>query len=127
MAPLERLRIVPSILVMGTIFYLSHQPGDSFDLPTIPGLDKFAHFLIYSVLACTLIFAQRRSTRLSRPLMVVAATVAVCFLHGIADEFHQSFIPGRFASGADLIADLLGAVVASLAWLKWWRTKTAAR
>jgi hypothetical protein len=39
------LRLVPVLLVMGTIFYLSHQPGDSLYLPPVP-IDKLAHLLL---------------------------------------------------------------------------------
>ena len=41
------LRIVPMIFVMGTIFFLSHQPGDQLSLPPLPGLDKLAHLAAY--------------------------------------------------------------------------------
>jgi VanZ family protein len=41
----------------------------------------------------------------------------VVVLAGAADEWHQSWVPGRQASGADLLADAVGAALAvALAW-----------
>jgi VanZ family protein len=40
-------------------------------------------------------------------LGVLAALLSA--LYGVSDEFHQSFIPGRFATVEDVVADSLGA------------------
>ena len=40
---------------------------------------------------------------------------------GVLDEWHQSFIPGRFSEFADWIADSLGAAVAVFLYTKWHR------
>ena len=45
----------------------------------------------------------------------LAAAVAFCGLWGASDEWHQSFVPGRSASAADLAADVVGASVGGLA------------
>ena len=45
------------VLVMGTIFFLSSQPGDSLSLSDIPNLDKLLHAGIYGLLAATTLFA----------------------------------------------------------------------
>jgi VanZ family protein len=42
-------------------------------------------------------------------------------LLGAADELHQLYLPGRVASVADWLADLVGVLVAAgLLW--WWRS-----
>ena len=115
-AVLERWRAVPMILVMGTIFFLSHQSGDTVELPTFPGADKLAHLSIYGVLAATVIVACGMRLRSRRPAVVALVTVLVCLFYGLSDEFHQSFIPGRFVSGLDLLADGLWAALVSLTW-----------
>lgn len=122
MAVPERFRIVPMILVMGTIFYLSHQPGDSLDLSGIPGLDKAAHFSVYGLLAAAVLFAHSEAARKTKSLKTAAVTAATCLLYGISDEFHQAFVPGRFVSGADLAADFFGGLFICLVWLKWRRS-----
>jgi len=105
------------ILVMGTIFFLSHQQGDTIDLGEIPGLDKLAHMGMYGVLAATVILAHRLPTKKRFPLQVCCATLVVCLFYGLSDELHQSFVPGRFVSGADVLADLCGAALVSAGWL----------
>lgn len=114
---LEQYRIVPMIVVMGTIFFLSHQTGDSIDLPSFPGMDKLAHFFVYGVLAFTIIGAHRRQSRVTSPVRVIITTLVICLLYGISDEYHQSFIPGRFVSRGDLVADITGACTVCLSWL----------
>lgn len=114
---LEQLRVVPMVLVMGTIFFLSHQSGDSIDLGQIPGTDKLAHMCIYGLLAATVIFAHRQSTKKKFPLQVCGITLVVCLFYGLSDEFHQSFVPGRFVSGADVLADVIGGALVSAGWL----------
>jgi VanZ family protein len=112
-------RFIPVILVMGIIFFLSHQQGDDVRLPRVPGIDKLVHALAYGVLAGTAIFAFPPATRRRRTLPVGLAVIAFCILHGMADEFHQSFIPGRSASAGDLIADSIGSVLAVYAWSRF--------
>ena len=121
---IKTIRLVPMITVMGTIFLLSHQPGDSLYIPSlIPGFDKVAHMIVYGVLAATILYAFQAELKNGRGVVFLAATMTICILYGIGDEFHQSFIPGRFASVADLIADTLGAVAACVAWFFWKRKK----
>lgn len=106
-------RLLPALGVMGAIFLLSHQPAT--DLPPLfPHFDKLAHFCIYGLLAATLVGAVPPDLRRRRPWAAVGAIILWCLAYGIADEFHQSFIPGRYPSLADIGADTLGAIVVSL-------------
>ena len=109
------IRIVPIVIIMGTIFLLSHQPGDTLHLPAMPGADKLAHMMAYAALAVTVLWflgkegiAKRKST--------VLWTVLFCLCYGISDEFHQSFIPHRSVSGLDLLADTAGAALIAALW-----------
>jgi VanZ family protein len=106
---------------MGTIFFLSHQPGDRLTLPPLPGIDKLAHILVYGFLAATVFFAIGEQRRNAKPRSVMLLTMAFCFLYGISDEFHQSFIPGRFVSILDLFADCAGAAMTCAFWGRWRR------
>lgn len=112
------IRMVPMITVMGAIFFLSHQPSGRLDLPKIPFFDKIGHFAIYGLLALTVLYIPSQAARLSRPKTIVAVTVLFCTLFGITDEFHQSFVPGRDVSPADIAADTCGAAAAGLLWLQ---------
>jgi VanZ family protein len=113
------LRMVPMALAMGTIFFVSHQPGDSLSLPQLPGFDKLAHMISYGVLAIAVFFAWSEQQKNSKPRAVMLATLVFCLLYGISDEFHQSFILGRTVSVYDLLADGVGAAMACAFWARW--------
>lgn len=119
----QYFRYVPLIVFMGLIFCLSHQSGESIELPAIPFVDKIAHSLIYAFLAGSAIFAfasvaENRGIRIQ---VFGVFVVLFCLMYGVTDEFHQSFIPGRFPSGADIAADGIGAVLAVCIWSHWKR------
>ncbi|GAB4338725.1 MAG: hypothetical protein Kow0089_10920 [Desulfobulbaceae bacterium] len=109
------IRVVPAVLIMGTIFFLSHQPGDELQLPQVPGVDKVAHLVAYGALGAAVLFAAGERKRY-RPGAAACVTVCFCILYGVSDEVHQSFVPGRDASLADLVADTLGASLLAAAW-----------
>ncbi len=79
--------------------------------------------IVYGVLATTILYAFEPAINNGRTSVLFLVTVTICILYGIGDEFHQSFISGRFASAADLVADTLGAVAACFAWFFWKRKK----
>ena len=111
---LARFRIVPMLLVMGAIFFLSHQPGNELHLPAFPGSDKVAHCIAYTVLGLTVILAHKKKSWLEKTRNVSLTTVLATLLYGISDEFHQYFIPGRYPSIADIVADTLGGLITVL-------------
>jgi VanZ family protein len=113
------LRMVPMALAMGTIFFISHQPGDSLSLPQLPGFDKLAHMISYGVLAMAVLCAWSEQQKNSKPRAVMLATLVFCLFYGISDEFHQSFIPGRIVSVYDLLADAVGAAMVCVFWAKY--------
>ncbi len=112
------------VFIMGTIFFLSHQNGDSLHLPSFPGADKLAHMLAYGALAVTVFwcFGKNGTVRMQRTAML---TVILCMVYGLTDEFHQSFVPLRSVSGLDVVADTAGAAVVAFVWCKslWVRQK----
>lgn len=73
--------------------------------------DKFIHFVIFGILA-VLVF---RSFEIMKTKIVhenaFPLSIAVTVLYGALDELHQYFVPGRFTSLADWVADALGAIV----------------
>ena len=118
------IRIVPVTMVMGTIFLLSHQTGDSIDLPSFPGADKVAHMIAYGALALSLLwyFGKKGAEQMLRTALF---TVVLCLLYGMSDEFHQSFIPLRSVSALDIVADTAGALIVVCIWFysDWVRQK----
>ncbi|MBU0664585.1 MAG: VanZ family protein [Proteobacteria bacterium] len=110
------LRIIPMFLVMGIIFFFSHQAGNTLYLPPLPGADKICHMGIYGLLAMAVLWYFSSAKQLSL-VKVALKTVFFCLLYGMSDEFHQSFIPQRSVSGLDLLADLAGAIMVCAIWI----------
>ena len=71
-------------------------------------IDKVFHAGIYGLLGLLFYFSLRESG-IYRYLFLLSVVLAVGY--GVTDEFHQSFVPGRFASAGDLLADLAGALL----------------
>ena len=112
---------MPMVAVMGGIFYLSSQTGDSLTLPPIPEIDKFAHLLAYGTLAATVFFASSEEFRRSRPVLAAVIVIVFCTIYGISDEYHQSFVPERSVEALDVLADCAGATSVAAIWYFWWR------
>jgi VanZ family protein len=94
---------------MGLIFFLSAQ--HNLCLNGFPeNSDKVVHAIIYMPLAFLLYFSLNKSG-CRRSLFIVAFIFAG--IYGITDEFHQYFVPGRFASAGDVAADFFGAFIGS--------------
>lgn len=118
------IRYIPSVVWMGIIFYLSHQPASEsaetsrglvdFALNIVPVptdyeiiihtiIRKLAHFIAYTILGILIYFAYRGK-------QAVLFTLIVCLLFAISDEIHQLFIPGRSGEIRDVLIDVSGAV-----------------
>ncbi len=112
----SRYGFFPMLLVMGTIFFLSHQPGDSFVLPDIFSSDKVLHAIAFGTLALTVLFAVPQQRYEQSFFLISLFVVLFCIAYGISDEFHQVFVRGRCPSGADVAADGFGALLAVTGW-----------
>jgi VanZ family protein len=113
---MHAVRFIPMMSVMGIIFFLSSQPGNTLNLPDIPDLDKVLHAVAYGGLALTVLFAVADSYRSNPPYRISLLVVLFCLTYGISDEFHQSFVPYRTPSIFDLAADTVGALAAVFLW-----------
>ena len=113
------LRFIPTIGIMGMIFFLSHQPYDFVEqLPDFNGFDKLLHVIAYGSLAASLLYGLQPFINTTTMPIAGMIVVLFCLLYGLSDEFHQSFIPGRFVSGWDVLADTTGAVLVVLWWMR---------
>jgi VanZ family protein len=85
------------------------------------GADLLAHAACYGILCLLLArsLVPPRVTTWQRVFLLTALVTA----YGITDEFHQLFVPGRFASGWDILADSAGGFLAAL--LLFWRDRAA--
>ena len=81
---------------------------------------KGGHIFEYFVFALLLLYAIRGGRGEWRWSWALIAVAGVAVYAG-ADEFHQSFVPGRGASVWDALLDTsAGALAILIAW-KWWR------
>lgn len=110
MKPKKLLFRVPAPLIALAIVLLSSQ--STLPLPqSIFGVDKIAHAIAFGSLAGAIALwvpARRWTAPASWRFICIVAAIAI--LYGISDEIHQSFVPGRFPSIYDVIADALGAL-----------------
>jgi VanZ family protein len=132
-----------SVLYAALIFYLSslssiNISGDYFKFPfaykvadfleqhSMSFIIDFAHYCYYNIdkiehmalyfgfgILLYLTFRNSKYTGLKKYAPIVAIIVGV--LYGITDEFHQSYVPGRVSSTADLLANGIGVTIAQIA------------
>jgi VanZ family protein len=110
----------PAVLYAAALFFASSR--SRLPLPDV-GIryeDKLLHMLAYAAFSLLLYLA------LTRPHPVVRHgrmwAVAIGVVYAASDEWHQWFVPGRFAEGTDLAADAVGLVGAQL--VLWWRARS---
>lgn len=116
---------LPGVVLMGSLFYLSHQQGDDLKLPAFFASDKLAHWLAYFVLGQSLFWRFVIRRRLSikgaekkfAP-MVDWLGIAIGIGYGLSDEIHQSFIPLREVSLLDFLADSIGILSAWFVYIR---------
>lgn len=109
-------RWLPPLVWMGLIFFFSAQPS----LPSAPGrwdllLKKGSHMLAYGILTGLYLRALRGTWRDDGLIRVVSVLLAVAY--ALSDEYHQTFVPGRNGTWADVTIDGVGIVGATL--LDW--------
>jgi VanZ family protein len=103
----------PPLLYMVLVFVVSSLEQPPLPMPEFEWLtiDKLYHFIEYAILGGLV----ARALVKAKPSVVPARLVwhvAVVFsiLYGASDEWHQTFVPGRFATFADWVADVLGVI-----------------
>ena len=127
------LSLILAILLMGLIFYMSHQPReDSNSLSKsmairvmdvlnkfFPGRDftlsrvnhllrKSAHFIVYMILAVVVLNLLVKWGVYG--FRVLLYTFIFCVIFAATDEFHQLFVPGRGGQIRDVVLDSLGSL-----------------
>jgi VanZ family protein len=84
-------------------------------LDRIPNFDKLVHFGLYSTEAFFLYFSIRWPGRTGFSIVRVAALVGGMAVWGMADEVHQTWIPGRSCDIDDVAADVVWATAGAIA------------
>jgi len=109
------LSAIACLSYMALIFVLSsRRPPEP--IVSLGVKDSWLHLVEYGALGfllADLAWAVRGSVSW-RVLIPVPAIVGA--LYGVSDEWHQSFVPGRDASVADVVMDVVGSGLGALAY-----------
>jgi VanZ family protein len=81
----------------------------------IPNFDKLVHFTLYAVQAWLVYRSVEWPGHSRFSLARSLAIVGVMAVWGVADETHQTWIPGRSMEGGDVAADVAGAAAGAVA------------
>ena len=112
------MKLLWPLLMIGLLFTLSSIPGtsgsDGYWLADIlePNFQNALHVPLYATLQILWLRTLAKPER----SMLMTITMALIFTcsYGIIDEFHQSFVPGRYASVLDVLLNLLGAFLGTV-------------
>ncbi|MBL7994835.1 VanZ family protein [bacterium] len=106
----------PLIIWITVIFISSSIEGTSLPLPDVWSLDKFIHTGVFAVLAfCSLrAFTHYGYVRNKSIIWIIGWSLFFCLIYAASDEFHQSFVRGRYASAPDFFADSIGVAAVHL-------------
>ena len=97
------------LILATTVFFASG--SSSVAAPNIVSIDKIGHFGVFGLLG--ILIARTQPPRRWWLGFLLASA------YGGADEWRQSFTPGRFVEFADWIADTLGALVGVTVYSRW--------
>ena len=103
----KMLKWAPPVLWMGFLFFLSELEVQVQSNFWFPGLDKLVHGVLYAILGVSLAWSKLRTgSKIPGYQLLLIGLV-----YGYLDEWHQSFVPGRFPSWADGLADVVGLII----------------
>jgi len=99
------------VVYIGLIFYMSSQPAPEVIGEVgekIVGFDKLLHVIEFFILG-VLVFLFMKQTRFPEKRYVIAILFVI--FYAFFDESHQAFVPGRFSSFYDFLADCVGGLL----------------
>jgi len=107
---------LPVLGYLAVVQVLGAMPNLSVPM-VFPNADKVVHMIEYLGLGVLLARAFRASRPGLVPIQIVLFAVGLGLCMGVADEFIQSFLPGRMSSLNDLLADATGLLFGQFAFL----------
>ena len=103
----------PVFAYAALIFFLSSLSSFPEEVPSFFGFDKIAHFAEYFIYGALLYRWFSNVDAFSGKNRALILTILVGVIYALADEWHQSFVPGRDASWGDVLFDFIGVLAAS--------------
>jgi VanZ family protein len=114
---MRALRWVLVAVYAGALFYVSALPAEEVPVGMPYHLDKVAHATAYAILAVLVCRASGASGM--RSLVLIGFS---CAVYGVLNEVHQAYVPGRYASWGDAVANAIGAFAAATLWPRFRRS-----
>jgi VanZ family protein len=105
---------IPAIIWAITLFTLSSLPGRNVPSVGLVHEDLIAHVIVFGLFGYFLAMAFIAPNHPGSKKRILFA-ILVGTIYAFSDEYHQSFVPGRFPSVSDFLADTVGLVLG--AWL----------
>ena len=103
---------LPPVVLMGAIFFLSHQPSLDSGLGVIDLIGrKLLHFAEYALL-CFLWW--RALVTVTTPERAALCAFLLASGYAATDEYHQTFVEGRHGTPVDWAIDSAGAAAAAI-------------
>jgi hypothetical protein len=120
-SPATLLLVAVGVVLVGSLVPAPSTGDASLAGPFGVGADKWVHAAGYAVVAGLAAATRDRHgvTASPRPVLRFAAVIAVVAAvaaFGAGVEVAQSFVPGRTTSGADAVANTVGAAVGVASW-----------
>jgi hypothetical protein len=116
--PLSAARIasllLPPVLVMAGIFFLSAQPSSGEYGTLDVFVRKLGHVTEYAVLTLCWWRALRGLGTVRDHRTAIALAVAIALAFAVSDEFHQTLVDGRHGTPVDILIDGVGITLAAL-------------
>jgi VanZ family protein len=103
------LRAIAPLAVMGLIFYFSAQPAAAHHAWWEFIGRKLGHITGYALLTALWAWALQGIVR--RPILIA---VCIALAYACTDEFHQTFVDGRYGTPIDVGVDAIGMAIAAI-------------
>ena len=103
---------LPPLMLMGLIFISSSIPMDKnanvpeFIISLDPTLQNLLHIPVFGLLAFLWLKSFTKHSILTPTKVII--TLIITILFGCLDEFHQTFVPGRYGSLIDILLNFVG-------------------
>ena len=101
---------LPVVFYASLIFFVSSIPGQTLPKSLIlpNNLLHILEYLPFGFLMCRALKNTRAGLSCKR---IIIFSVLLVVIYAISDEFHQMFVPGRYACLGDLFCDGIGAII----------------
>ena len=118
-------RFIWPVLLMVLIFIESSIPMDggpnniAFLTNFDPEIQNLLHIPLYGALAFLWLRFFCASGKMTKQAVFYSLIIVICY--GCFDEFHQSFVRGRYGGLLDIYLNIVGAILGTVLFLKPWK------